>query len=101
MPQNGKRSPNNIDSLDSHKKKIKVEDNPSFSTKSIHVAQEPEQVHGSVVTPIHLSSTFAQKEPGVMYGDFDYSRCGNPTRDALEKVIASIFIYSLLSFFYN
>lgn len=40
--------------------------------------------------PIHLSSTFAQKSPGALYDKFDYSRGGNPTVDALEKVLASL-----------
>ena len=39
--------------------------------------------------PIVLSSTFAQSGPGVHKG-WEYSRSGNPTRDALERCIASL-----------
>ena len=40
--------------------------------------------------PIHLSSTFAQKDINEPFGKYDYTRCGNPTREALEKCIAGI-----------
>lgn len=45
---------------------------------------------GSINTPIHLSSTFAQKSPGVLYDKFDYTRAGNPTVDALERALARL-----------
>ena len=54
------------------------------------MGQEPEKIYGSVNMPIHLSSTFAQKSPGVLFNKFDYTRAGNPTVDALEKVLASL-----------
>ena len=41
------------------------------------------------MTPIVLASTFAQDGPGVHKG-WDYSRAGNPTRDALEACIAGL-----------
>ena len=43
------------------------------------------------MTPIVLSSTFAQDGPARLKGPgFDYSRAGNPTRDALEKCFAAL-----------
>jgi len=43
------------------------------------------------MTPISLSSTFAQFKVGVKYpGGYEYSRSGNPTRDAFEKCVASL-----------
>ncbi len=39
--------------------------------------------------PLHLSSTFVQREAGK-WGEFDYSRSGNPTRKALETTLASL-----------
>jgi cystathionine beta-lyase/cystathionine gamma-synthase len=54
-----------------------------FSTLAIHVGQEPEQVHGSVNVPIHLSSTYAQKDIARPYTEHEYTRCSNPTRSAL------------------
>jgi cystathionine beta-lyase/cystathionine gamma-synthase len=41
------------------------------------------------MTPIVLSSTFAQDGPGVHQG-YDYSRAGNPTRSALERCLAEL-----------
>jgi cystathionine gamma-lyase len=60
-----------------------------FSTRAIHVAQEPEPSTGSVITPIYQTSTYAQEEVGVHKG-YDYSRTANPTRRVVEEVIASL-----------
>ncbi|MGH7434334.1 MAG: PLP-dependent transferase, partial [Polyangiaceae bacterium] len=59
----------------------------SIDTLCIHAGQEPDPVSGAVMTPIVLSSTFVQDGPGAHKG-FDYSRAGNPTRDALEGCLA-------------
>ncbi len=64
-------------------------DRAHIDTLCIHGGQSPDPVHGAVMTPIVLSSTFAQDGPGGHKG-FDYSRAGNPTRDALEGCYASI-----------
>ncbi|XP_054835154.1 cystathionine gamma-lyase-like [Eublepharis macularius] len=61
-----------------------------FATQAIHVGQEPEQWKSmAVVPPISLSTTFKQQAPGEHCG-FEYSRCGNPTRDCLEKAVAAL-----------
>lgn len=60
-----------------------------FGTKAIHVGVAPDPTSGAVITPISLSTTFQQPSPGVHNG-YDYSRSGNPTRDALEKNIAAL-----------
>ena len=60
-----------------------------LETLCIHAGQEPDPIHGAVMTPIVLASTFAQKSPGK-YDDYDYSRAGNPTRTALEKCLAAL-----------
>lgn len=60
-----------------------------FSTRAIHAGQEPEPTTGAVVTPISLSTTFAQDGVGNHKG-FEYSRSGNPTRSAMETQIASL-----------
>ncbi|GAB1609019.1 cystathionine gamma-lyase-like [Argonauta hians] len=63
---------------------------PHFATNAIHEGQEPEQWSSQmVVPPISMSTTFKQKEAGETYG-YDYSRSGNPTRNCLEKCIASL-----------
>jgi cystathionine gamma-lyase len=60
-----------------------------FRTRAIHVGQERDEATGAVVPPIHVASTFVQKEAGK-WGEYDYSRSGNPTRKALEKTLASL-----------
>jgi cystathionine gamma-synthase/cystathionine gamma-lyase len=60
-----------------------------IETLAIHAGQEPDPSHGAVMTPVVLSSTFAQPEPGKPLR-YDYSRSGNPTREALEKCLAAL-----------
>lgn len=61
----------------------------NFNTKVIHGGQHHESATGSVNVPVFLTSTFAQKSPGVHSG-YEYSRAANPTRQALEDGLASI-----------
>ena len=61
----------------------------SQATLCIHAGQEPDPISGAVMTPIVLSSTFAQDGPGAHKG-YDYSRAGNPTRTALEACLAAL-----------
>src|SRR6266487_3672163 len=60
-----------------------------FSTKAIHVGQDPEPETGSVTVPVFLASTYRQPEPG-REGKYVYSRTANPTRTALEECLASL-----------
>src|SRR5256885_5198138 len=60
-----------------------------FSTKALHVGQGPDPVTGAVVQPIHMATTFAQQGVGKHQG-FEYSRTGNPTRNALEECLAAL-----------
>jgi cystathionine beta-lyase/cystathionine gamma-synthase len=60
-----------------------------FSTRAIHVGQEPDPTTGAVIVPIYQTSTYAQSEVGVHKG-YDYSRTANPTRAALEACLASL-----------
>lgn len=60
-----------------------------FNTKVIHGGQHNESATGAVNVPVFLTSTFAQKSPGVHSG-YEYSRASNPTRQALEDSLASI-----------
>jgi len=60
-----------------------------FNTKAIHAGQEPEETSGAVMPPIFQTSTYAQEAPNVHKG-YDYARVGNPTRTALEKLIAGL-----------
>lgn len=66
------------------------EQDPSFATRAIHVGQEPEQYSSmAVVTPISLATTFKQDAP-AQPKMFEYGRSGNPTRNTLEEVLASL-----------
>jgi len=60
-----------------------------FTTRAIHVAQEPEPETGAVITPIYQTSTYAQSGIGVHQG-YEYSRTDNPTRTVVQEVIASL-----------
>jgi len=61
-----------------------------FATRAVHAGLEPDPTYGSVIPPIHATSTFAQPNPGEFVEDFDYSRAGNPTRAALEKALGEL-----------
>ena len=60
-----------------------------FRTRAIHVGNERCRQTGAVVPPLHLASTFVQEEAGK-WGEYDYSRSGNPTRKAFETTLASL-----------
>ncbi|HEX2977469.1 MAG TPA: cystathionine gamma-synthase [Bacteroidales bacterium] len=60
-----------------------------FSTKAIHAGQECDKLTGSVTVPIYQTSTY--KQDGINeHRGFEYSRTGNPTRQALETCLAEI-----------
>ncbi|MHA6796654.1 cystathionine gamma-synthase [Pseudonocardia bannensis] len=61
-----------------------------FSTRAIHAGQEPDPTTGSVIVPIHATSTFAQDGVGGTRGGYEYSRTGNPTRTALQECLAAL-----------
>ncbi len=58
-----------------------------FSTDAIHAGQEPERATGALITPIFMTTTYAQEELGINKG-YEYGRRDNLTRAALEKNIA-------------
>jgi len=58
-------------------------------TKVLHTGFEVDERTGAVSYPIYQVSTYGQKGPGEHLG-YEYSRTGNPTREALENVIASM-----------
>lgn len=61
-----------------------------FSTRAIHVGQEFDPTTGAVIPPVHFSTTYAQDGIGNLRGGYEYGRGGNPTRDALQKQLASL-----------
>ena len=63
--------------------------NLGFETKAIHAKQSFDPTTGAVMPPLYLTTTYAQKSPGVDQG-YDYSRAGNPTRKKYEDLIAAL-----------
>jgi cystathionine gamma-synthase len=61
-----------------------------FETLAIHAGQDPEARTGAVVPPIFQTSTYAQDEVGAPRQGYEYSRSGNPTRDALQECLAAL-----------
>ena len=60
-----------------------------FGTKTIHAGQQADPTTGAIMTPIYQTSTYIQASPGDHKG-YEYSRTGNPTRNALEQNLASL-----------
>ncbi|BAC13065.1 cystathionine beta-lyase [Oceanobacillus iheyensis HTE831] len=58
-------------------------------TKMIHGGITSDERTGAVNVPIYQVSTYKQDAPGEHRG-YEYSRTGNPTRHALETVIAEL-----------
>ncbi len=65
-----------------------------FSTRAIHAGSEPDPATGAVVTPIYQVSTYKQDGVGGLRTGlgvgYEYSRSGNPTRDALQECLAAL-----------
>jgi cystathionine gamma-synthase len=61
-----------------------------FDTLAIHAGQDPDPRTGSVVPPIYQTSTYAQDAVGSPRLGYEYSRSGNPTRDALQQCLAAL-----------
>ncbi len=72
----------------SNKQTVK-NNNYKFETKLIHGGVNGDELTGAVNVPIYQTSTFAQVVPGEHKG-YEYSRSGNPTRKALEELIAEL-----------
>ena len=55
----------------------------------IHGGKDGDETTGAVTVPVYQTSTYKQDGLGRTRG-WEYSRTGNPTRDALEKLIADL-----------
>jgi len=60
-----------------------------FATRSVHAGQIVEPLAGAVMTPIYQTSTYVQSALGKHKG-YEYARTQNPTREALERNVASL-----------
>lgn len=63
--------------------------NKGFSTRALHVGNDPDPSTGAISPPIFQTSTYVQASPGVHKG-YEYSRTHNPTRIRLEECLASL-----------
>ncbi len=59
------------------------------ATRAVRAAIESDTQHGAVVPPLHLSSNFAFAGYGEKR-EYDYTRSGNPTRDALADALTAL-----------
>ena len=60
-----------------------------FESLLIHGGIDGDENTGAVNVPIYQTSTYKQPKFGVNKG-YEYSRTGNPTREALEKLISDL-----------
>jgi len=60
-----------------------------FGTRAIHAGQRPEPYAGAIMTPVYLTSTYVQDGLGQNKG-YEYARGKNPTREALERNVATL-----------
>jgi cystathionine gamma-synthase len=61
----------------------------SRTTRAVRTAIESDTQHGAVVPPLHLSSNYAFAGFGQKR-EYDYTRSGNPTRDALGEALTTL-----------
>jgi len=73
-----------------HPPVMSSDSNARFETRAIHAGQEPDPRNGAVMTPIYMTSTYAQDAPAVPRGGYEYTRTHNPTRTALEQNLAAL-----------
>jgi cystathionine beta-lyase len=62
----------------------------NINTKLIHAGISEDELTGAVSVPIYTAATFRQKELGQTKAGYEYGRSGNPTRKALEALIADL-----------
>jgi cystathionine gamma-synthase len=61
-----------------------------FDTLALRATHQPDPITGVVVPPIHLSTTYARDEANELPASYIYTRPNNPTREALEKALATL-----------
>jgi cystathionine gamma-synthase len=62
----------------------------SLATRIVHAGLDPDPSYGSVIPPIHQTSTYVQRAAGEFVGAYDYARSANPTRAALERALGDL-----------
>lgn len=62
----------------------------SFETLAVHAGAEPDELTGAVAPPIYQTSTYEQDGVGKPRRGYEYARSQNPTRERLERAVASL-----------
>ena len=62
----------------------------SFDTLAVHAGAEPDELTGAVSPPIYQTSTYAQDGVGRPRRGYEYARAQNPTRERLERAVATL-----------
>src|SRR5881275_765945 len=62
----------------------------AFDTLAVHAGAEPDELTGAVSPPIYQTSTYAQDGVGRPRRGYEYSRSQNPTRERLERAVATL-----------
>lgn len=60
-----------------------------FNTRLVHQPRQNDNQTGAVAVPVYKATTFAYPKIGAQV-KYDYSRSGNPTRNAVEEQLASL-----------
>ncbi len=60
-----------------------------FNTRLVHQPRQNDNQTGAVAVPVYKATTFAYPKIGAQV-KCDYSRSGNPTRNAVEEQLASL-----------
>jgi cystathionine gamma-synthase len=62
----------------------------AFDTLVVHAGAEPDELTGAVAPPIYQTSTFAQDGVAKPRRGYEYARSQNPTRERLERAVATL-----------
>ena len=62
---------------------------PALATRCVRAGRTPDATFGSLVPPLHQTTTFAQSALGE-HGGFTYTRAGNPSVAALEEALGAL-----------
>ena len=98
LPRNKKARRSNLDAIllqhDENETILSSTEEPevrkmSLDTELISYNPCGNDPHGSSVMPIYQTATFCQPS-ATTFGDYDYTRSGNPTRDALQRQLAML-----------
>jgi cystathionine gamma-synthase len=68
----------------------RLPDGARFATRAVHAGLDFDPSYGSVIPPVHQTSTFAQTAPGQPVEHYEYARSANPTRTALERALGEL-----------